>query len=228
MNPRNPISPQYHGDGEASWEECQKKNPLRSHVNNRKICILWLLTDQCMESDRFLCLWSIFRTFVTSFSHTQNQEPVRENHSSLHFSLCPFFPPIPCHWLPFFSKWKGNAGIEHKKKEQGQFQTVDHPGSQFLRGESHGLQVGKQSKHSCCCTDYILCVCVCVCVHPCGVSCMCRCICAKQDHRGGWRTCVGVWDGLNEHNVDNRTEGNREQCVLDITVVLHSRVSAKR
>lgn len=36
MNPRNPISPQYQGDGEASWEECQEKNPLRIPVNNTK------------------------------------------------------------------------------------------------------------------------------------------------------------------------------------------------
>lgn len=115
INPRNPISPQYQGDGEASWEECQKKNPLRIHVNNRRIYILWLLTDQCAESDRFLCLRSKFRTFVTSFSYTQTNEPVRENIPVSIFHVVLFSPPVPCHWLPFFSKWKGNAGMEHKK-----------------------------------------------------------------------------------------------------------------
>ena len=132
---------------------------------------------------------------------------------------------IPC------QKWKGDADREHKKGAR----TISNRSAPwvrahvFLQGEPHALGVGNQSKHSCCCTDLFVCVCVCVCAHiHMYVVCirMCRCVhlvLSKTKGRRMERTCVGVWEDLNEHNLDNSGEQRGTgSFVLDREALLHS------
>lgn len=135
---------------------------------------------------------------------------------SVSFAVFLFFVDFLVHGYPsFHSKPEMKSRDRAQERSKDNFKQSSAQGHGSSGEEAQTLRVGKQSKHSCGCTDLLArarahihthVVCICMWVGVCAFW-------PKRVHGGGWMTCVGVWEGLNEHSQWRRTERSRELCV---------------